>query len=106
MPLLTTAIAHLLVILAIGLIVGIVFNRFGRSWFGRATSSAGLGDVTYVGWNRRSIHRLSCRCGFGALAVSTFALPYGSRRRGTDRVAVARSLTIRTNFKESGEHHG
>ena len=49
MPILTTALTHLLVILAIGIIIGLVFNRYGRSWFRRHVAVAsGAGDVTYA----------------------------------------------------------
>lgn len=49
MPILTTAILNLIVVLAIGIVVGLVFNRFGRSWLGRSTAKVtGVGDVTYA----------------------------------------------------------
>ena len=48
MPIITTGIVNLIVILAIGLIVGLVFNRYGRSWPGRRVADVtGVGDVTY-----------------------------------------------------------
>lgn len=47
MPVLTTGIVNLIVILAIGIIVGLSFNRYGRSWLGRQTAGAtGTGDIT------------------------------------------------------------
>jgi hypothetical protein len=47
MAILTTALVNLIVILAIGIIMGLLFNRYGRSWLGRQTASAtGVGDVT------------------------------------------------------------
>jgi uncharacterized membrane protein YeaQ/YmgE (transglycosylase-associated protein family) len=49
MAILTTAVVNLIVILVIGIIVGLVFSRYGRSWLGRQTSGAtGMGDVTYA----------------------------------------------------------
>jgi hypothetical protein len=49
MPILTSSIVNLLVILGIGIAVGLIFNRYGRSWLGRQTASAtGVGDVTYA----------------------------------------------------------
>ena len=49
MAILTTGMVHLIVILAIGIIIGLVFNRYGRSWLGRQTAGAtGVGDVTYA----------------------------------------------------------
>jgi uncharacterized membrane protein YeaQ/YmgE (transglycosylase-associated protein family) len=49
MAILTTGMVNLLVILVIGIIVGLIFNRYGRSWLGRQTSGAtGMGDVTYA----------------------------------------------------------
>jgi uncharacterized membrane protein YeaQ/YmgE (transglycosylase-associated protein family) len=49
MAILTTAVMNLIVILAIGIIVGLVFSRYGRSWLGRQASGAtGMGEVTYA----------------------------------------------------------
>jgi hypothetical protein len=49
MPILTSSIVNLLVILGIGIAVGLIFNRYGRSWLGRQTAGAtGVGDVTYA----------------------------------------------------------
>lgn len=49
MAILTTGVVNLIVILAIGIIVGLLFNRYGRSWLGRQTAGAtGVGDVTYA----------------------------------------------------------
>ena len=37
-----------LIVLAIGVIAGLVMNRFGRSWLGRQVADVtGVGDVTY-----------------------------------------------------------
>jgi hypothetical protein len=49
MPIVTTGIMNLIVILVIGIVVGLVFNRYGRSWLGRKTAGAtGMGDSTYA----------------------------------------------------------
>ena len=49
MAILTTGMVNLIVILTIGIIVGLLFNRYGRSWLGRQTAGAtGLGDITYA----------------------------------------------------------
>jgi len=49
MAIITTAVVNLIVILAIGIIVGVMFSRYGRSWLGRQASGAtGMGDVTYA----------------------------------------------------------
>ncbi len=49
MPIVTTALMNLIVVLAIGIIVGLAFNRYGRSWIGRQTAGAtGVGDITYA----------------------------------------------------------
>jgi uncharacterized membrane protein YeaQ/YmgE (transglycosylase-associated protein family) len=49
MAILTTAVVHLIVILAIGIIVGLMFSRYGRGWLGRQTGGAtGMGNVTYA----------------------------------------------------------
>lgn len=48
MPIVTTAILTFIVLVAIGIIVGLLFNRRGRSWIGRQVADAtGAGDVTY-----------------------------------------------------------
>jgi len=46
MPIATTALVHFVVVLMIGVTVGLMLNRVGRSWPGRQTAGAGLGDVT------------------------------------------------------------
>jgi len=49
MPVVTSAILNFLIVLVIGIVVGLVFNRYGRSWLGRqATGATGVGDVTYA----------------------------------------------------------
>lgn len=49
MPIITTSVFNLLVVLAIGIVAGLFFNRYGRSWFGRQVAGAtGAGDVTYA----------------------------------------------------------
>ncbi len=49
MPIITTAIMTFIVLVIIGIVVGIVFNRRGRSWLGRQVADAtGAGDVTYA----------------------------------------------------------
>lgn len=48
MPLITTALATFLILIVIGLLVGFLFNRAGRSWLGRRVAEAtGIGDITY-----------------------------------------------------------
>lgn len=48
MPIVTTAILTFVIVVAIGIIVGLAFNRYGRSWIGRQVADAtGAGDVTY-----------------------------------------------------------
>lgn len=49
MAILTTGVVNFLVVLLIGIIVGLGFNRYGRSWIGQQTAGAtGIGDVTYA----------------------------------------------------------
>lgn len=49
MPLITTALLTFIILVAIGTVVGIVFNRQGRSWIGRQVAGAtGVGDITYA----------------------------------------------------------
>jgi hypothetical protein len=48
MPIITTAISTFLILVVIGIIVGLLFNRRGRGWLGRQVADAtGVGDVTY-----------------------------------------------------------
>ena len=48
MPIVTTAFVTFLLLIAIGIAVGLFFNRYGRSWLGRhVAGSPGAGDVTY-----------------------------------------------------------
>jgi hypothetical protein len=48
MPIITTAIFTFILLIVIGIVVGILFNRRGRSWLGRQVADAtGAGDVTY-----------------------------------------------------------
>jgi uncharacterized membrane protein YeaQ/YmgE (transglycosylase-associated protein family) len=35
MPIITTAVANLLIILIIGIVAGLVFNRYAENWFSR-----------------------------------------------------------------------
>jgi hypothetical protein len=45
----TSAIVTFLVVVVIGIVVGLAFNRYGRSWLGRQVAGAtGAGDVTYA----------------------------------------------------------
>jgi hypothetical protein len=45
----TSAIVTFLVVVIIGIVVGLAFNRYGRSWLGRQVAGAtGAGDVTYA----------------------------------------------------------
>jgi len=48
MPIITTAISTFLILVVIGIVIGLLFNRRGRSWLGRQVADAtGVGDVTY-----------------------------------------------------------
>jgi hypothetical protein len=48
MPLVTTALMTFIILIIIGILVGLLFNRRGRSWIGRQVADAtGAGDVTY-----------------------------------------------------------
>ena len=48
MPIITTAISTFLILVVIGIVVGLLFNRRGRGWLGRQVADAtGVGDVTY-----------------------------------------------------------
>ncbi len=49
MPILTTAIVTFILLVLIGIVVGILFNRAGRGWLGRQVAEVtGLGDATYA----------------------------------------------------------
>lgn len=48
MALITTAISTFLILVVIGIVIGLLFNRRGRGWLGRQVADAtGVGDVTY-----------------------------------------------------------
>jgi hypothetical protein len=48
MPIVTTGLLIFIVLIVIGIVVGLAFNRYGRGWFGRQVADAtGIGDVTY-----------------------------------------------------------
>ena len=40
MPIITTALANLLIILLIGVVAGLLFNRYSRSWLARIGGSS------------------------------------------------------------------
>lgn len=45
----TTAVVTFIILIIIGIAVGLLFNRRGRSWIGRQVAQAtGAGDVTYA----------------------------------------------------------
>lgn len=49
MAIVTTAIMTFILLVIIGIVVGVLFNRRGRSWLGRQVADAtGAGDVTYA----------------------------------------------------------
>jgi uncharacterized membrane protein YeaQ/YmgE (transglycosylase-associated protein family) len=35
MPIINTALAHLIIVVIIGIVVGVVFNHYGQGWFAR-----------------------------------------------------------------------
>jgi hypothetical protein len=48
MTIVTTGLLILIVLIVIGIIVGLTFNRYGRGWLGRRFADAtGVGDITY-----------------------------------------------------------
>ena len=49
MPIITTAILNLITILVIGLVVGVGFHRYGRTWLSSKTAGlTGASIVTYA----------------------------------------------------------
>lgn len=49
MPIITTAFLTFILLILIGIAVGLIFNRKGRSWLGRQiVESTGAGDVTFA----------------------------------------------------------
>ena len=43
-----SALSTFIILVVIGIIVGLIFNRYGRTWLGRqVTEATGVGDVTY-----------------------------------------------------------
>ena len=89
----TTAFVTFLLLIAIGIAVGLFFNRYGRSWIGQKVAGAtGAGDVTYslvgIAGSFMGFHlaRHSRAAAVGA------ALRLRHPRRRADAVAVARPL--------------
>ena len=46
MFIISTALAHLIIIVAIGVIAGLIFNRFGQSWSTRKVAGSQRTNVT------------------------------------------------------------
>lgn len=46
MPIITTSLANLIVILLIGIAVALVLNRYGRSWLARNVGGTTRSDIT------------------------------------------------------------
>ena len=46
MPIINTALAHLLIIVAIGIAAGIAFNHYGRGWLARTVGSTRQTGIT------------------------------------------------------------
>ena len=42
------ALSTFIILVVIGIVVGLIFNRYGRTWMGRQVADVtGVGDVTY-----------------------------------------------------------
>ena len=42
------ALSTFIILVVIGIVVGLIFNRYGRTWMGRQVADVtGIGDVTY-----------------------------------------------------------
>ena len=46
MPIVNTALAHLVIIVLIGIVCGLVFSRYGQGWFARNVTGTRHTDVT------------------------------------------------------------
>jgi uncharacterized membrane protein YeaQ/YmgE (transglycosylase-associated protein family) len=43
-----SALSTFIILVVIGIVVGLIFNRYGRDWLGRQVADAtGVGDITY-----------------------------------------------------------
>lgn len=43
-----SALSTFIILVVIGIVVGLIFNRYGRTWLGRQVADVtGIGDVTY-----------------------------------------------------------
>lgn len=47
MPILTTALANLIVVVLIGIVSGLLFSRYARGWLARQAAGGQGSDVTY-----------------------------------------------------------
>lgn len=46
MAVITTSLANLIIVVVIGIVAGLAFNRFGRGWFARNLGTSQRSDVT------------------------------------------------------------
>ena len=46
MPIINTALAHLIIIVVIGIVAGLVFNRYRQGWFARNIGNSKHSDIT------------------------------------------------------------
>jgi len=46
MALITSGLANLLIVVAIGIIAGLAFNRYGRGWWARTIAGGRSSDIT------------------------------------------------------------
>ena len=46
MPIVNTALAHLIIIVLIGIVCGLVFSRYGQGWFARNVTTTRHTDFT------------------------------------------------------------
>ena len=90
MPLITTALANLLIIVAIGIAVGLAFNRYGRSWWARHIGGRDLRTCR----GGRVVHRISSRRGARPPAVTAHAVPRGRCRCGGRAVGLAGTVMV------------
>ena len=84
MPVTTSPVLELAIVLVIGVIVGIVMNRAGRSWLGRKFAGAtGVGDVTYslvgiagafIGYHVAGILALASPLAYVAAIIGAFVV--------------------------------
>ena len=89
MPIITTALANLIIILVIGVVAGLLFNRCGQTWLRRQFTTRHTGITSSLVGIAGSFIGFHIGVLLGFLPIALDALHRRWRRRGARAVAVA-----------------